>query len=572
MAASDSAAALDAKLEVAKSDFITKKKTALVARQKEFNNTPIPKAAAAFDKNTPPPSNMVVPSAVFFDVLATFTTLTLSSNDPAADINTYRHFVTALAILIGLFFFDLSGERNKCVMRLFLQPGQSLPDLEQRVKNRLREIRDGNRPHYSEMGRQDAADALADLDADTTVDISYLINTICTMLETRLVLYGYDAEKGSLIYSTTGLPSWVPCIKAVLSSKEHVGLLLTPEEAILRANHMLLQNIDDHDRLSVVSARADASVVLTSRYVVSLEEALAVATEAEEKTGKIAAAAAVSALKAAAEEERGQKLLKEIAEEKEESAELEKAIQQAQTERNKMANNAAPTSTSRTASRSITTPPVQTPVVRHFDGEHATASPMNAHGCEIKNCIAQAANKCTRCNIVYYCGIQCQSRDWTEHKVICRTPVKAYESGTILGITCDEAATWMLRAAQGGHPDGQFRLGEMYMNGDGVEVNVSEAVKWWELAAASGHNKANYNLGFCYRNGLGTERDETKAFSCYTEAASKGNRYAQYILGDWFEHGSLIVDINMDIAVRWYQQSANNGLEKAKDKIQSFKK
>ena len=59
------------------------------------------------------------------------------------------------------------------------------------------------------------------------------------------------------------------------------------------------------------------------------------------------------------------------------------------------------------------------------------------------------------------------------------------------------------RLAEQGNPNGQFVLGLMYDNGEGVPENDAEAVRWFRLAAEQGNALAQSNLGVMYANGEG---------------------------------------------------------------------
>ena len=46
------------------------------------------------------------------------------------------------------------------------------------------------------------------------------------------------------------------------------------------------------------------------------------------------------------------------------------------------------------------------------------------------------------------------------------------------------AATWYLRAAEGGHGEAQFQLGLLYNKGRGVSLDLVQSYMWLNLAAA----------------------------------------------------------------------------------------
>ncbi len=63
-----------------------------------------------------------------------------------------------------------------------------------------------------------------------------------------------------------------------------------------------------------------------------------------------------------------------------------------------------------------------------------------------------------------------------------------------------QAAEWFSKAAEQGHADAQYNLGELYNRGRGVKKNKKTAQKWYKAAAEQGHVKAKYrarNCAFC---------------------------------------------------------------------------
>lgn len=55
----------------------------------------------------------------------------------------------------------------------------------------------------------------------------------------------------------------------------------------------------------------------------------------------------------------------------------------------------------------------------------------------------------------------------------------------------DKARERFEQAAAGWDRNGQFYLGKMYLNGDGVDVELLESYKWFDLAASAGHEDAH---------------------------------------------------------------------------------
>lgn len=94
------------------------------------------------------------------------------------------------------------------------------------------------------------------------------------------------------------------------------------------------------------------------------------------------------------------------------------------------------------------------------------------------------------------------------------------------------AAGYYAVAADRGDATAQFRLGDLYDNGDGVRHDKKLALKFYALAAAQGHTSAEYNVGSMYENGDGVaSRDTDKARFWFERAAGKGHEKASALLG-----------------------------------------
>ena len=91
----------------------------------------------------------------------------------------------------------------------------------------------------------------------------------------------------------------------------------------------------------------------------------------------------------------------------------------------------------------------------------------------------------------------------------------------------NEAIKWYRKAADQGNANGQFILGLMYANGEGVpEKNIEKAIKWYRLAADQGLADAQYLVGVMYDNGEGVGEDNEEAFKWYRLAADQGYKAA----------------------------------------------
>jgi TPR repeat protein len=112
------------------------------------------------------------------------------------------------------------------------------------------------------------------------------------------------------------------------------------------------------------------------------------------------------------------------------------------------------------------------------------------------------------------------------------TPHRQYQTGNayfygIGGVNKPnehEGIVWFLKAANQGHADAQFKLGQIYENGFGVATDYKKAKEWYEKAADQRHANAQYALGWLYENGRGTVTDCDKAKEWYRKAADQRDK------------------------------------------------
>ena len=93
-----------------------------------------------------------------------------------------------------------------------------------------------------------------------------------------------------------------------------------------------------------------------------------------------------------------------------------------------------------------------------------------------------------------------------------------------------QATQWFEKAANQGHLNAQFNLGNAYMNGRGVEQSHERAVYWWRQAADNGSPSAQFNLAIQYYQGHGVEKDWDKAVLYFNRAANNGHAKAQELI------------------------------------------
>jgi hypothetical protein len=73
--------------------------------------------------------------------------------------------------------------------------------------------------------------------------------------------------------------------------------------------------------------------------------------------------------------------------------------------------------------------------------------------------------------------------------------------------------------AEQGVAEAQYKLGVLYLTGEGVLQNHAEAAKWLRKAAEQGYAPGQYNLARLYASGWGVPQDYVQAHMWYNLAA-----------------------------------------------------
>lgn len=80
--------------------------------------------------------------------------------------------------------------------------------------------------------------------------------------------------------------------------------------------------------------------------------------------------------------------------------------------------------------------------------------------------------------------------------------------------------------AENGDSDAQYKLGLLYLTGNGALQDFAEAAKWLKLAAEQGYGLAQYELGLIYRSGYGLVIDPVQSYVWLNLAAAAGVQQA----------------------------------------------
>ena len=133
-----------------------------------------------------------------------------------------------------------------------------------------------------------------------------------------------------------------------------------------------------------------------------------------------------------------------------------------------------------------------------------------------------------------------------------------YSNGEIIERDNQEAIKWLKEAAKNEKVEAQEKLAQYY------EKNKDDfnAKAWYEKAAMQGSILGAYKLGECYMLGAGITKNEVEAVQWYKRAAYGGHTIAQYKLGECYENGTGVAK-NQYQELEWYRKSAEAGYVKA---------
>ena len=125
-----------------------------------------------------------------------------------------------------------------------------------------------------------------------------------------------------------------------------------------------------------------------------------------------------------------------------------------------------------------------------------------------------------------------------------------------------KAARAIVAAAAQNIVDAQALLGQILLDGQGIEQDRALALKWFAIAARSGHAMARNMLGRCHEHGWGCDADPAKAAEHYQMAANAGLDWGLYNLGNLLATGRGIAE-NQQHALACYAQAAQLGHAKS---------
>ena len=81
-----------------------------------------------------------------------------------------------------------------------------------------------------------------------------------------------------------------------------------------------------------------------------------------------------------------------------------------------------------------------------------------------------------------------------------------------------DALLWLEKTAETGDAWSQFKLGFIYLYGEGIDKDYNKAITWLEKACKQGNGEALALLGKCYMEGAGCDKNYNKALELLNRA------------------------------------------------------
>jgi uncharacterized protein len=151
----------------------------------------------------------------------------------------------------------------------------------------------------------------------------------------------------------------------------------------------------------------------------------------------------------------------------------------------------------------------------------------------------------------------------THYRRMCRMRrMSAVELRVLLAGDPAQAAPWIGSAARYGLAEAQLRLGQMLLDGAGVNRDAAAALSWFIRAADQGAPEAMNMVGRCLENGWGAAVDLAAAARWYRSSAEAGHDWGEYNYANMLFDGRG-VHADRSEAVAWYRRAAKQGHARA---------
>jgi TPR repeat protein len=141
-----------------------------------------------------------------------------------------------------------------------------------------------------------------------------------------------------------------------------------------------------------------------------------------------------------------------------------------------------------------------------------------------------------------------------------------YANGNGVPKDTREAEKWYKRGldvefagARAGWLMAHVYLANTYLQSKGVPLDYGEAMHWMRKAAEHGYRQAQVSLGSMYRDGQGTPQNYGEAMHWYRNAADQGSAVAEWMIGRLYFQGRGVLR-DFTEAATWYRRAAERSV------------
>jgi len=138
-----------------------------------------------------------------------------------------------------------------------------------------------------------------------------------------------------------------------------------------------------------------------------------------------------------------------------------------------------------------------------------------------------------------------------------------------LVVQADDLFDSQMKLAKQGNAEAQFKVGEMYETGLGVDKDKREAKYWITRSANQNHEAARFKLLYWDMEKRGLNSENKIKVEELNIKAKQGNAQAQYYLGKMYANG-VGIQKNPDVAIDWLNKAALVGVLEAELELASL--
>ena len=125
------------------------------------------------------------------------------------------------------------------------------------------------------------------------------------------------------------------------------------------------------------------------------------------------------------------------------------------------------------------------------------------------------------------------------------------------------------RSAKNGNSEAQYRIGMMFLEGDGLNANPQDAAYWFRKAAQNGHAPSQFAIGECFMNGTGVQQDTRMAAEWFWRAAEQGHPEASLYVARMYRDG-IGMRQDMARARKYYKKAIAAGIPEAESELNAL--